>query len=174
MQLKASGFTPIINPSNRNLTPTLDTTDNGLGYRIKRPPMTLQKGIISPNWNWSYLNFYRNEVQAAQNKGLADYGLTDIISIIGNPELIKNLTPTDASDLIVAAKKLGIDIPSSALEKIVAIKNQGSAASKDDPVTIVDNKKTLLTTTNILIGATILGAGYYLYNKKSSKTSRKK
>jgi len=176
MQLQASGFTPIINPSNRNLTPELSTTDSGLGYRTPRPPMTLQQGVISPNWNWSYLNFYRNEVQQAQNQGLADYGLTDIISIIGNPELINKLTPKDAGDLIAGAKKLGIDIPSAALEKIVAIKNQGSAgdSSGNDAVVVVDSKKTLLTTTNILIGVAVIGAGVYLYNKKSSKTSRRK
>jgi hypothetical protein len=175
MQLQASGFTPIINPSNRNLTPELNTTDSGLGYRIKRPPMTLQKNVMSPNWNWSYLNFYRNEVQQAQNQGLADYGWTDIISIIGNPELIKKLTPTDAGELIVAAKKLGIDIPSSALESLVAIKNQGAAgdSSANDPVTVVDSKKTLLTTTNVLIGAAVLGAGVYLYTKSSKKSRRK-
>lgn len=175
MQLEASGFTPIINPSNRNLTPNLNTTDSGLGYRVPRPPMTLQQGVISPNWNWSYLNFYRNEVQQAQNQGLADYGLTDIISIICNPELIKKLSPTDASSVIAQAKKLGIDIPSSALESLVAIKNQGAAgdSSANEPVTVVDSKKTLLTTTNVLIGVTILGAGYYLYNKKNSKSSNR-
>lgn len=174
MQLQASGFTPIINPSDRNLTPTLNTTDSGLGYRTPRPPMTLQKNVMSPNWNWSYLNFYRDEVQNAQNQGLADYSMTDIISIIGNPELIKDLSPDSASEFIAQAKKLGINIPASALEALIAQKNKGNGESPKDDVIVVDNKKTLLTTTNVLIATAILGAGVYLYTKKSKRTSRRK
>lgn len=175
--IKASGFTPIIDPSAINYKDENIANNKAIGRPTANPPMSLVPGIISPNWSWSHLGFYQRQVDEARANQLQGVGNLDITQLLviaknGNIDEIKSkISATDAATLISQANMLGIKLDPTVLAVLNSIKDQanpGGASDDKAPVKIVgknDAKYMLYGLGALVVG----GIGYLMISQPKTR-----